>query len=161
MTMALWIILPSELLTKEEFRRKLRVWTVYQLWVILIVIQNEILSILFKILPAQIQFLVAFLIAGCREFDLRVRAKFITNMMGQEDEIGLALNYIGIEVLYAYFVSVRMDEAESSTILCVVVIDFVYHLNTTYRIIKEHRRIASETIGNVSGKKNIYIEQLA
>ena len=75
-------------------------------------------------------------------------------------ETGLALNDIGIEVLYAYFVSVRMDEAESSTILCVVAIDFVYHLNTTFRIIKEHRKIASEEIVNIPRKKNIYIEQL-
>ena len=160
LTIALWFILPSELLKKEDFRRKLRILMVYQLWDILIIIQNDILAILFKILPPQIQFIVAFLIAGCREFDSRVRGKLVMKMMGEEDEKGLALKDIGVQVLYAYFVAVRMDEAESSTIFCVVVIDFVYHLNTTFRIIKEHRKIASEEMGNSLGKKNIYIEQL-
>ena len=157
---ALWFILPSELLTKEDFRRKLRILMLYQLWNILMVILNEILSYVFKNLPTEVQFLVAFLIAGCREFDLRVRAKIITNMMGEEDETGMAFNDIIVDVHYANFVSTRLDEAELTSILCFVAIDFGYHLITTYGIIREHRKIASDKIGNVNRKKNLLIKQL-
>ena len=66
---SLWFVMPSSLIEKGAFRRKLRIYMVYSLWCILIGIQNEVLSLLFSNVPINFQFLVAFLVAACRELD--------------------------------------------------------------------------------------------
>ena len=156
----LWFLLPSELIKKEDFRRKLRIYMIYSFWGILIVFQNEFLSYLFWIIPANTQFLLAFLVAACRECDLRVRSKFVTMMVGEEDEPSLVLNEMDVNALYAFFMAVRLGDAELSTIVAVVVIQLGYHLITSYQIVREHRKIAANEYEDRSKKNYICITQL-
>ena len=88
---SLWFVLPSSLLEKEAFRKKLKIDMVYVLWSIIINILKEMLAFLFSNVPINFQFLVTFLVAACREFDKRVRSKMVDNMMGQQDEPARAL----------------------------------------------------------------------
>ena len=119
-----WLVLPSSLLEKETFRRKLRIYMVYCLWCILIAIQNEVLSFLFSNVPISFQFLVAFLVAACRELDKRVRSKMVDNMMGEQDEPAKALISITISGTYGFFIAVRLAGASFLTVVCVLAIDF-------------------------------------
>lgn len=137
----LWFVLPANLLSKEDFRRKLRFYMIYVLWDAITIFQNEILSYLFFNLPDHFQFFVAFLVSGCRELDKRVRTKLVGNMMMERDELATALIAITVNSCYAIFAAVRLVAAESATVFCFVAIDLFRHLKITYGIINEYRKI--------------------
>ena len=123
----IWFVLPTNLTANEEFRKKLRIYTVYYLWVIALTVQNEVLSYLFTNLPANFQFLVAILIAACRELDKKIRRHLVTKMLGALDEPASALLEITSGLFYSSFVAVRIAGATGTTVFCVVSIDFALH----------------------------------
>ena len=65
-----WILLPSQLLAKQDFKRKLRIYHLYFTFSVYTIIQNELLSQLFFSIPTYLQFLVPFIVAAFREFDI-------------------------------------------------------------------------------------------
>ena len=135
---SLWFLLPTILVKQEDFRRKLRVYTVYLFWCLVPIIQNEILSSLFTNVPVNIQFIVPFMLAACREFDKRMRSKLVKRMMGQLDDSATALLGITISTTYSFFVAIRLAGATIETVFCFVFIDFVLHSRITYTLIKEY-----------------------
>ena len=142
--LGLWFLLPADLLAKEDFRRKLRVYMIYCLWCIILLFQHELLTYAFYNIPSKFQFLSVFMIAVCREFDFRMRSKLVDKMMGDPDEPGIALNAITFTTLWAIFIAVRLADAEFSTLCVVLAIDFALHLKFTIEIIEEHKKIAVE-----------------
>ena len=91
-------------------------YTVYYIWVIVIAIQVEVLSYLFFNPPANLQFLVPFMIAACREFDLRIRSTLVDKMMGEQDEPAVALIDITVNSTYAFFITIRLADADMETV---------------------------------------------
>lgn len=145
---SLCLILPSVLLQRLDFRHKLKMYMVYFVWSIFTIVQNEVLSSFFKKgileLPSGFQFLVPFLVAGCREVDKKVKSKIVSKMVGQYDARAFALVDINVSAHYALFISVRLVNAEWSTILCSVALDFFLHSYQTYQIVKQHKKVAVE-----------------
>ena len=139
----LWFALPSNFLSKADFRRKLRTYMLYYLWTVINGILLEVISFIFMIIPASLQFLVAFMLPTCRAFDKSIRSK-VVNKMGQQDETGTILLEISLNATYAFFIAIRLLGAEDTTVAVVVLVDFFLHLRTTYKIIKQHRKIANE-----------------
>ena len=137
-----WYILPSHLLKDQDFRRKLKMYMRYFLWFLLMVVQNEVLSLLFVNAPSGFQFLVIILLMGCHKFDWKIRSKLIGKMMGQVDETALVLLSVNVDVLYSIFIAVRLVGAELATVCCSVVIGFVLHFILTYRIIQDIRKLS-------------------
>ena len=150
----LWFVLPSNLLKKEGFRGKLRIYMIYILWLLPTVVLREILSYLFAESPADLQFLVPFMVAGCRELDKRIRSKLVTKMMGVQDEPASALIAIYISTIYSTFIAIRLVGAQFSTVCCTIAIDFVLHSKMTYQIIKECRKINDTEIEIVNVEDN-------
>ena len=144
----LWFILPSNLLTKTEFRKKLRIYMLYKLWTQISGILKEVLAYFFANPPATYQFLVPFMIAGCREVDKYFRATLITRMMGMQNESAAILNAINVSSGYSLFIAIRIVGAEFSTIFCIMAIDFFFNLRTAYGKIKELKRIKTDSIEN-------------
>ena len=153
----LWFFLPSHLLKNQDFRRKLRFYMIYFLWTIVVIFQNEFLSFLFLNPPGGYQFLVPFVIAACREVDLRIRSKIVKKMTGDEDVSSAALLDIAVNVTYASFVAIRLADAKTSTVYSVVAMEFVIHLAMTYQVIKEYIKIAVEYRDNENSKKLLTI----
>lgn len=101
--MELWIILPGELISKKEFRRKILFYYVHFFWWSIVVPNSTLfLSYLFGNLPSELQFLVAFFVAVFREVDKRVRSKIVEKMMGKLDEPARALISITISAQYGF-----------------------------------------------------------
>ena len=151
----LWILLPSTLLAEKEFRRKLLIYTGYFYWTIVIAIQKEVLSYLFVNLPAKLQFIVTFVIAACKEFDMKVRSKMVHKMMGDLDEPASILLAVTVNSAYGFFVAIRLVGAELSTVCCAIGIDFFLHIRTTIRIIRQYNKITVST-----AHKNMEIRRL-
>ena len=156
----LWFFLPSNLLRKQEFRRKLRWYMVYYFWTIVVLSVLELLSHLFLNPPADLQFIVPFMIVAFREFDLLTRLKLVDKIMKHKDEPAAVLVNISVNATYASFVAVRLPDAENATVFCVVAIEFVLHMITTYQIIKEHKKIGDENEQDENMKKNFDLANL-
>ena len=138
---SVWIVLPSNLLENTRFRQKLKFYMLYPPWITMSVILREILSYLFDSFPDTFQFLVPFLVAGCREFDKRLLSKLVVKMMGTQDEDRTALAAIIISSNYSFLIAVRLVGSTYTTMCSVVAIDFCIHLKCTFQIIEEFRRV--------------------
>lgn len=134
----LWFVPPSDLMAKKEFRQKIKRYLLYQLWVVMSIFLREIISNAFAKVPDTIQFLVLFLLAGCRELDKRLRSKLVTKMMGAQDEAATVLLAITISSVYSIFVAIRLVGSTYTTICSALIIDFSLHLKLTLQIIKEY-----------------------
>ena len=147
-SIGLWFILPSDLLTKTEFREKLKIYMIYKIWTQISGILKEILAYFFAHPPIGYQFLIPFMIAGCRNVDKYLRATLITRMMGTQNESAAILNAINVSSGYSLFIAIRIVGAEFSTIFCTLAIDFFLNLKTAYKMIKELKRIKTERMEN-------------
>ena len=144
----LWRVLPSQLLAKQEFRRKLKLFMHLCVYAVMIILLKEFLAVLFVKTPAGFQFLVPFIVAGSRELYKRLQSKTVTKMMVEKDETASALIAINTCTQFSFFISIRLVGAEFSTICSTVAIDFVLHLKATIDIIKELRKVYEA--GNVN-----------
>ena len=158
--LGLWLILPSHLLKKQDFRRKLKMYMRYFLWFLLMVVQNEVLSLLFANAPSGFQFLVIILVIGCHKFDWKVRSRLITKMMGKLDETAMVLLSVNVDVLYSIFIAVRLVGAELATVCCSVVLGFIFHFLLTCRIIQEFRKLNIDLLENENSARNMRIKKL-
>ena len=156
----LWFVLPSDLLAKEDFRRKMLVYMMYFLWCIIVGVLTEVLSYCFENFPSNLQFLVAFMIAACREFDYQMRSKLVDKMVGDQGEPATALLAITVSAHYTFFIAVRLADAEFTTMCCVLGIDFALHLIFTIQIINENRKVAVEGSNTEKKRKSSIIVML-
>ena len=141
LTIGLWFISPSHLLAKRDFGKKLQMYLIFMVWAQVSNVQREVLNSLFTNVPVEFQFLVPFAVAVCRELDKQVRLKLITKMMGVLNKAATALLEINVNAVYSFFIAIRLVEAEFNTVCCTVAIDFILHLVTTYKIIKECKKV--------------------
>ena len=156
----LWIILPSDILEKEGFRRKLLWYFVYFTTTIGSTILMEIVSYVFVNFPSDLQFLLIFIFAACREFDFFLRSKCVDKMMGNQDESAATLLTVTVNGMYGLFIAIRLPGANLTTVCCVLAIDFLVHLKISHQVIKEHRKVAIEQTEQESTKMSIYTSQL-
>ena len=158
--MALWFLLPSNLMKKEDFRRKIRMYTVYFLCNMTMISQNEVLSNLFTNIPSDFQFVVALIVAACRELDKRVRSKIVTKMMGKLDEPAAALLTIFISSFYGFFMAVRLTGSTLETICCFLFVDQFLHSRATFKIIRQYKRVKVDHPETRVPKNDIEIAKL-
>ena len=160
MAISVWIVLPSHLLENENFRQKLKLYMLFPPWLLMSVILREILSNLFVSFPDTIQFLVPFLVAGCREFDKRLLSKLVTKMIGAQEEAATALVTIIIGSSYSFLIAVRLVGSTYATICSAVAIDFCIHLKSTFQIIKEFKKVKDVRIENDNTQRNTKLTTL-
>ena len=164
-SVGLRFILPSHLLAKEYFRQSLQVYMFYQVWVQALSIQKEILSYLFANAPAKFQFLVPFMVAGCRELNTRVTSKLVTKMSESQDEAAKILVAVHVSCDFCFFIAIRLVGAALPTVCTSVAIDFVLHSKMTYEIIKELKKVSvavheRENTGNRTKLTKLIIAEL-
>ena len=161
----LWFILPSHLLAKKDFRKKLKWYNLFFICAVTSAFLREILAILFFIPPGGYQFLVPFIIAGCRELDKRLRSKVVTKITGMQDEAASVLLAVAINCEWSFFIAVRLVGAEITTICCATAIDFALHLKVTIQIINNCRKTIDPGIeigstGNYAKLSTLIIAEL-
>ena len=137
----IWFVLPSDLLSKPEFRRKMTIYTWYFLWSLMLVIQNEVIAFMFKNLPSMLQWIMAFIIPALKELDKYVRTRMVNKMAGCNDEAATVLLGVAINLLYAMIIAVRFVGAETITVVLIMMVEFAHHLIMTYQSIKIHEKV--------------------
>ena len=122
--------------------------------------QNEVLSFLFANAPAGFQFLVVFLLVACQKFDMKLRTKLLTKMMGKINEEAMAILTIDINVLYSSFIAVRLTGAEWATVCTSVLAGFILHLQLTYKIIQDFGKTNQNGSDSHNRERSIRITKL-
>ena len=150
----------TRVLTEKDFRRKLLIYTVHQLWIALMVLLNRVLMYFWHIFPVGYQFFAAFILIGFREVDKRVQSKLVTMIMGIQDEAGAVLLSSGVNSRWAFFIAIRLPGAEYGTIFCTIALDFWLHAVTTFKIIKDYGKISNDKFINQKAEKNIKVTKL-
>ena len=118
--MSLHSLVPSSLIANEAFRKRIRMYIIYYIWSMVLALQNEVLSYVFANLPEAFQFLVAFMIAACREFDKKVKTQLVATMMGTIDEPGSVLLAITTGAFFSSFIANRIAGTTVATVFCIV-----------------------------------------
>ena len=104
----IWFIPPSDIVSKKHFRKRMKFYMLYQLWQFIAMISREILSNLFANAPLGFQFLIPFLVAGCREIDANIRSKLVTKMMLVKDERSITLHEIIVISEWSFFIGIEI-----------------------------------------------------
>ena len=134
----LWysIMFPLDLRMNHEFRMKIKRYVIYQLWWIVIAIQKDLLSFLFTAISGHVQFLFAVLIPVAKQFNTRILTILLSKMAGRNEEMSNALMAVSLNVHYSLFVVIRLNGAETLTMIVMVFCDFLLHFWQTIQIIK-------------------------
>ena len=156
----LWFVLPSNLRTENNFRKKLKIYMLYCLWTQITIILKEVLLFMFTEFPAALQFIVPLMIAGCRELDKRARSKLVTKMMGEQNESASILVAINSGSAFSFFIAINLVGAEYSTMCCTLAIDLILHMKMTYKIIKENKKVQPSLFQNENRERNKNITKL-
>ena len=167
-TIGLWFLLPSNFLSDQKFRQKLRVYMFHPLLSLMSFIRGGVLLYLFNNLPAGFQFAVSFVLAGCRELEKLLCSKLVFKMLDKpeesldgQNESASALILINVNSKYSFFIAIRMVRAEPATICCTMIIDMLLHLKLTYTIIQGFRTCNSERRnGNDTNYNNMNMNKL-
>ena len=137
----IWILFPTELLSVEDFREKLRTQMLYSMWWFVMSVQKDILSILFKNTPLYLEWLFAFVVPCFREMNKRVLTKLVHRMAGSDNEAANVLLVMNVNVHYALFIAIRLSGSHISTVCCMLAIDFILHLKTAHNLIQNQRKV--------------------
>ena len=132
----IFLAIPSHLLKDIDFNRKLKTYLKYAVYWYFIHFQKDVLSIIFKKLPSNFQFVIAFIIPLLREGNKRFLSKLVRTMAGKEDERANVWMSISLNIHYALFITIKLAGAENITVFSIMIIDFIFHLIYTYRIIR-------------------------
>ena len=135
-------------MVRQDFRRKLQLYTIYYIWSIMVVFELEGVTFAFVNLSTQYQFMASFVLVVVREVDRNIRAILVKKVVGEENESASALIAITIGGTYAFYIAIRLVGAEQDTVCCFVVLDTVHHLSMMYEIIKEDKKVANDIIAH-------------
>ena len=105
--------------------------------------QQDVLSFAFKGISSDLQFLFALLIPTAKEMNKRILLKLVSKMAGMDDVRARTLLSIRLNIHYALFIAIRLNGAETSTMICIIVIDFLRQLWMTHKIIQESKKVTT------------------
>ena len=139
----IWFLFPKKLLNDEDFRRKLRTYILYSLWWFVMNLQRDILTIVFKHRSAYMEWIFAFVIPCVRELNRKVLTKLVHRMAGSEDEPSTVLLGLTVNVHYALFIAIRLTGFHFTTVISMVIIEFMMHLKMAYSLTKLQNKVAT------------------
>ena len=142
--LGVWLMFPSETLAYNEVRAKMKTYFLYSLWWNIMNLQKDAITIAFKNVPNYLQWIFAFLIPVLRNCNKSLLSRLVSKMSGDEDEMANIVLGISVNVHYAFLISVRFAGADMSTVISLMVVDFLLHLGISFKIIQLHQKVAIE-----------------
>ena len=132
----------SRLLEKKEFKRKRNHYFMFQLLWILVLMVKGLLSLIFEQLQnSDAQCIIAVLLPIVKRCTNSVFSKQMKKMIETENDIGNVLVSVSINYSYGLWAAISLVGARSTTMVCMVAVEFFMQLNMTYRIIKLHKKV--------------------
>ena len=140
---AFWYIFPPSLRKEKEFQTKLRGYIYFSLWFMVIEFQNNGLSIIFEVLPTNLQWIMAILIPSFRKFNTWIVTKITHLIVGPDDDMANFTVASSITSIYILFIAIQLSSATKATVYSILGVKFALHLKTCYQIVKLQTKINS------------------
>ena len=143
-----WFLIPLHLRKKREYKIKTIMYIFFCVAWMLITIQKMGLSILFKVLSGELQFLMAIFIPFCRSFDSWVLSKLVYKMTREENETAFIFLNVSVTLDFAIFVAVMLASSNDLTVYCILGVEFLLHLKSCLSIIRDKNRSRTDQLQN-------------
>ena len=156
----LWMIIPCPLRQDKEFRGNMKFYAISLAVIILMVFLREKIAILFQAIPSHFQWVVALIIPILKHLEKWLKSKLYSNMTGGNEEESKVWFEVKVNSIYAYFVAVRISDAQPMTVCLFVLVDFVQQLQMTYKIIQCHKKIGVTKDETVTRNKQSIVIKL-
>ena len=155
---ALYILFTRELSIRDDFRKKIRAFNVSRVYVLFIGAQFEAVTLLFNILPSEIQWILAFLLPLLREINIRMLTNILLLSPSVDDQNGSGqmLILIGSHSVHLLYVSIKMSHTTTQITSCLIlIIDLILNLYSCKDIIRLHKVIGQENEENLVHRATI------
>ena len=140
---------------KNDTKKQIRAFNFSRVWAILIDLQYKGLTLLFTIVPIEMQWILAFMMPIMREGNFQIMNYIMIKSANVEDERGKIAIIIGLNTFHALYVSIKLGHtATAVTSSCILVVDAVLNLYSCYGIIKMHQLVAPEGSQAAKEKKH-------
>ena len=143
---AIWLLFPTELRSKTEYKKKLTFYIFYELWYFFMLNLNQGLNVLFEALSLDLQWIMAFVIPLFREINHWILSKIITKSAGNDNEAANVLLDVSVSTSFGTFVAVQLASANNITVYSFLGVEFSIHMFICFQIIHFKRKIDFEDI---------------
>ena len=130
-------VLSSGLFDKKEFNRKSNYFVGYELlWVVVTILKILLSSIFKQTENTDAQCVIAVLIPIVKKCSLLAYSKMMKQIIGNENERANVLLTMTMNVTYGLFAAIFLISARSTTMVCMVVVEFLIKLNLNSSALK-------------------------
>ena len=143
----MWIIFPQNLRKKDNIKNDIQIYKLYVAVVVMMTGFKEGLSLLLKLLPLYLQWIIALLIPILKGFELKMQSSLVRRMAGGQDEPSAVLLGLSVNAEYSFFIAARLPAVETVTVCFIIAIELLLQLHITYRIFKTHQKLVDFRIG--------------
>ena len=157
---ALWISIPRKLRGKKGFQKDFKMYILDTVATVAFGILREVMSVLFKILPDYLQWIIAFLIPLLRMSETSVRSRLVNKMTGGQEEASHVLLELAINAMYSFFVAVRLPDAEITTVFFIIAIEHFLLMQLSYKIVQRHNMVNNESTENNNREKQRMVTEM-
>ena len=144
---AIWVLFPRNLKRNKDHQRNFRLYYLYVINAIIFGVLKESLSILFKSLPGNTQWIVAFLVPLLKQFETLLQSRLVNRMTGGQDEASEVLLGLAINSAYSFFIAARLKNVKIMTVCFIFTVDFFLQLKMTYKIVQLNNLVKDEMTG--------------
>ena len=157
-----WFKYTKKLREEPKVNKKIRYFIKYKLWLLFLQFQNNGVSMIFKKLPSNLQWLISIMIPILKNFNHWMLSRFIIRIAGANDEMANFIVATDIMGIYNLYIAVQLITASDITIYCILAVELVLHIRSCYQIIKMYRKVetVNDRMMNLSLRKRTAILNL-
>ena len=146
MLVAYLLLMPSTFNKHANLRNQIKYYIIYRLWIIVLIMQGNILQTIARILPSNFEWILSVLIPASVTANSKVLSRIARNVKATNMEMLNNLLEITVMVVFTVFVTTRLSSLNESTVYSILAIEFVIHLKELYDIVKGHRKFKQEIL---------------
>ena len=157
-------LFPLSLMKEEKMKKKIKYYIFYRIWIIVLELQNNAISFIFRILSSDLQWIVAILIPIVRSANSFVVSKIVEKGIGTHDDLSQCLVVTTIKNLYAYYVAIQLSSASISTVYFMLFVELGLNLFGCYEVIRSKRKsedVAGNNVDQLNSKLNVEMMSLS
>ena len=149
-------LLPSKVFEEEDFKRKMKMFILYDFCWFMDSFARIFLGFMFDQLAyTYAQWIIAILVLICQSCTAFVITKVIHRLIGSENERANILVAVTTNFSYGFFVTTLMADASIATVFWMEALEILIQFNMTYQIFKLHKKLnlyGNETINSEKRK---------
>ena len=145
----LWYYYPKEFRFNTRGRRKFRAYLYYKVWRNFAFIPYLLSAIIIRILPYKFQWVLAILLPLNKEIDYYLSTKMLSKSIGLLDKSSIASITVTVNSVNALHVAITIGKkATTFTSCCILAVDFVMNIRSSYKIMRLHNQIETDHLQN-------------